>query len=81
MSRHPIRGGVWFVITAAGVYAIAVLIAAALAMADGEGLSCRGAECGAISNWLNGAHPVPMIVAITVAVIAGVMMARRHTRT
>jgi len=81
MARHPIRGAVWFVITATGVYGIAVLIVAALAMANGEGLSCRDAECGAISNWLSGAYPFPMIAAIAVAVIAGVMVARRHTRT
>ncbi|HEV2058692.1 MAG TPA: hypothetical protein VGR11_05000 [Solirubrobacteraceae bacterium] len=80
MTRHPIRGAVWFVVTAAGVYGIAVLIAAGWAMANGEGLSCRDAECGAISNWLNGAYPIPMIVAIVVALIAGVMVARRHTR-
>ena len=78
--RHPIRGAVWFVVTAAGVYGIAVLITAGLAMANVEGLSCRDAECGGISNWLDGAEPVPMIVAIAVAVIVGVMMARRHTR-
>lgn len=80
MMRHPICGAAWFVVTAAGVYGIAVLITAGLAMANGEGLSCRDAECGAISNWLNGAQPLPMIVAIAVAIIAGVMMARRHTR-
>ena len=79
MARHPIRSAVWFVVTAAGVYGTAVLVAAGLAMANGEALSCRDAECGAISNWLNDAYPVPMIAAITVAVIAGVMTARRHT--
>ena len=80
MTRHPIRGAVWFIVTAAGVDSIAVLITAGLVMANGEGLSCRDAECGAISNWLEGAQPVPMIVAIAAAVIAGVTMARRHTR-
>ena len=78
MAPHPIGSAVWFVVTAAGVYGTAVLVAAGLAMANGEALSCRDAECGAISNWLNDAYPVPMIAAITVAVIAGVMTARRH---
>jgi len=81
MTRHPIRGAVWFVLTAAGVYGIAVLMAAGLAIANGEGLSCRDAECGEVSDWLNSARPLPMIIAMALALIAGVVMARRHTRS
>lgn len=50
-------------------------------MANGEGLSCRDAECGKVSNWFSHAYPFPMIVAIALSVIAGALIARRRTGT
>jgi hypothetical protein len=81
VTRHPVRAGAWFVLTALIVYGALIAIVALVAMANGEGLSCRDAECGAVSNWFSDAYPFPMIVSIAVSVIAGALMARRRTRT
>ncbi len=81
VTHHPVRAGAWFVLTALLVDGALIAIAALAAMANGEGLSCRDAECGAVSNWFSDAYPFPMIVAIGVSVIAGALMARRRTRT
>ena len=69
-SRRAIRAVAWFVATAALVYAALVVIAVALILADGDGLSCRGADCGAVSDWLNDAAPLPMIAALALAAMA-----------
>lgn len=80
VTRHPVRAGAWFVLTALIVYGALIAIVALAAMANGEGLSCRDAECGAVSNWFSDAYPFPMIVAIAISVTAGAFMARRRTR-
>lgn len=49
-------------------------------MANGEGLSCRDAECGNVTNWLNDAYPLPMILAISVAVALASVIASARTR-
>jgi len=63
------------------MYGALIAIVALVAMANGEGISCRDAECGAVSNWFSDAYPLPMIVSIVVSVIAGALMARRRTRS
>jgi MYXO-CTERM domain-containing protein len=78
-SRRAIRAVAWFVATAALVYAALVVLAVALILANGDGLSCD-AECGAVSDWLNDAFPLPMIAALALASLAGLWMARRRTR-
>lgn len=81
VTRHPVRAGAWFVMTALVVYGALIAIVTLVAMANGDGLSCRDAECGAVSNWFSDAYPFPMIASIAVSVIAGAVMARRRTRT
>ncbi len=78
MTRQPVRAVAWFVLTAIVVYGALIAIVALAAMANGEGLSCRDAECGNVSNWSSHAYPFPMIVAIALSVIAGALMARRR---
>ncbi|MDP1848560.1 MAG: hypothetical protein Q8K79_12275 [Solirubrobacteraceae bacterium] len=62
------------------MYGALLATAVGLAIANGEGLSCRAAECGAVSNWLNDAHPLSLIAAIAVSVTAGAVVASRQTR-
>lgn len=81
MTRPSVRAAVSFVLTAVVVYGALLAAAVGLAIANGEGLSCRDAECGAVSNWLNDAYPLSLIAAIAVSVMAGAVVASRQTRT
>ncbi len=81
MTADSVRAAVCFVLTAVVVYGALIAITLGLAMAAGEGVSCRDAECGAVSNWLSNAYPLPMIASVALSVIAGAWVTRRQTRS
>lgn len=59
------------------LYAVFVVAAVAAAIVNGEGIGCRDAECGAVSNFLDDVSPwLPIAVAL-LAVGVGLFIARR----
>ena len=54
MSRLLLRTGVGL-FTIVLVYSLFVIATVAATTLNHEGIACRDAECGAVSNWLSGA--------------------------